>query len=104
MRSRYLTIFTTVVLVAVVLVLTVGSAAALPAYSTQTGQPCTTCHTTASGGPLTATGTAFAAGGHKWPIPAAAPAAPAPAAPAPAAPAAGAAPATAAPPRLPTTG
>lgn len=96
MRRRYLTVVIAVSLVLVAMIATATSAAAFPADSTKTGQGCTTCHTTAAGGPLTATGQAYQASGRQWPIPAAKPAAPAPAAPAPAAPAP-AAPAPAAP-------
>jgi predicted heme/steroid binding protein len=40
-------------------------------YAAQSGQPCSACHLDPSGGgPLTSTGEAFAAGGHRWPIPA----------------------------------
>ena len=95
-RRRYLTIVVAVSLVLIAMIATAASAAAFPADTTKTGQACTACHTSASGGALTATGQAYQASGRQWPIPAAKPAAPAPAAPAPAAPAP-AAPAPAAP-------
>lgn len=42
-------------------------ARALPQYATQTGLPCSQCHQTATGGPLTDFGKAFQANGHKVP-------------------------------------
>ena len=107
MRQRNATIFAATALVIAAFVVSATSALALPTYSTATGQPCTTCHTTATGGALNATGQAFAAIPTHATNPAAAfaqvsasaaPAAAPTAAPAPVAPAATAAPgATAAP-------
>ena len=42
-------------------------AQALPQFATQTGLPCSQCHQTASGGPLTDFGKAFQANGNKLP-------------------------------------
>lgn len=52
-------------------------AGATTEYTAKTGQPCTTCHTTIPA--LNATGQAFQAAGHVWPIPSAPAQAPAPA-------------------------
>ena len=47
------------------------TAAATPAFATQTGKSCVTCHTSAEGGALTAFGEKFKADGNKLPAEAA---------------------------------
>lgn len=41
---------------------------ATPEHAMQTEQPCLTCHVEESGGRLNPVGTAYVAGGHRWPV------------------------------------
>ena len=70
--SRCLCI-TVLVIIAVLVVAALADsvARATPDYALRTGKPCAYCHERPEGGgALNATGSAFARGGHQWPIPA----------------------------------
>jgi len=70
--SRRLGIVVLLLIAATVLAALAGSVArATPDYAVRTGKPCAYCHERPEGGgALSAMGTAFARGGHQWPIPA----------------------------------
>lgn len=56
-------------LIAAAVTLSPRHAQATPAYTVQTKLPCTQCHVNPGGGPTNDFGKAFAANGHKLPLP-----------------------------------